>query len=62
MMLLTKDFRETVRERAQRDPKFRRALLEEAMNSMMAGDVETRRSLMRNYINVDKQMTRYTSA
>ena len=50
-MVLTKDFRDTVRERAQRDPKFRRALLEEAVNSMMSGDVETGRSLMRNYIN-----------
>lgn len=50
-MALTKDFRETVRERAQRDSKFRRALLEEAINSLMAGDVETGRSLMRNYIN-----------
>ena len=50
-MTLTKDFRDTVRERAQRDPEFRRALLEEAVNSMIAGDVEPGRSLMRNYIN-----------
>ena len=50
-MTLTKDFRDTVRDRAQHDAKFRRALLEEAVNSMMSGDVETGRSLMRNYIN-----------
>ena len=50
-MTLTKDFRDTVRDRAQRDPEFRRALLEEAVNSMIAGDVETGRSLMRNYFN-----------
>jgi len=50
-MVLTKDFRDTVRDRAQHDAKFRRALLEEAVNSMMSGDVETGRSLMRNYIN-----------
>jgi hypothetical protein len=50
-MTLTKDFRDTVRDRAQRDAKFRRTLLEEAVNSMMSGDVETGRSLMRNYIN-----------
>jgi DNA-binding phage protein len=50
-MTLTKDFRDTIRERAQRDPEFRRALLEEAITAMIAGDMETGRSLMRNYIN-----------
>jgi DNA-binding phage protein len=50
-MALTKDFRDTVRGRAQRDPEFRRALLEEAITAMIAGDMETGRSVMRNYIN-----------
>jgi DNA-binding phage protein len=50
-MALTKDFRDTIRDRAQRDPKFRRALLEEAVAAMIADDMETGRSLMRNYIN-----------
>ena len=47
--LLTRDFRETVRKRAKYDLEFRRALLEEAVNSMMSGDVETGRSVIRNY-------------
>jgi hypothetical protein len=50
-MALTKDFRETIRERAQRQPAFRRALLREAVEQMLAGDIETGKSLIRNYIN-----------
>jgi len=50
-MALTKDFRETVRERVQRDPAFRRALLQEAVEQMLSGDVATGKALLRNYIN-----------
>jgi DNA-binding phage protein len=50
-MALTKDFRETIRERAQREPAFRRALLQEAIEQMIAGDVDTAKSMIRNYIN-----------
>jgi hypothetical protein len=48
---LTKDFRESIRDRAQRDPYFRRALLSEAVEALLSGDVETGQGLMRNYIN-----------
>jgi hypothetical protein len=50
-MALTKDFRETIRARAQRDIKFRRALLQEAIEQMLAGDIETGKAMIRNYIN-----------
>jgi len=50
-MPLTKDFRQTVRERVQRDPAFRRALLQEAIEQMLSGDVATGKALVRNYIN-----------
>ena len=50
-MALTKDFRETIRSRAQREPAFRRALLQEAVELLLAGDVETGQGLVRNYIN-----------
>jgi hypothetical protein len=50
-MALTKDFRETIRDRAQRDAGFRRALLQEAVELLLSGDVETGQSLVRNYIN-----------
>ncbi|MBV9265055.1 MAG: type II toxin-antitoxin system RelE/ParE family toxin [Acidobacteriaceae bacterium] len=48
---LTKDFRETVRERAQRDASFRRALLSEAVELLLSGEVERGQSIMRQYIN-----------
>jgi hypothetical protein len=50
-MALTKDFRDTVRDRARRDPAFRRALLREAVELLLTGDVETGQSLVRKYIN-----------
>ena len=50
-MALTRNFREAVLNRAQRDPAFRRALLKEAIELLLAGDVETGQSLIRNYIN-----------
>ena len=50
-MALTKDFRETVRERAQREPAFRRALLQEALQEIYCGDETVGFSLLRDYIN-----------
>lgn len=50
-MPLTRDFRLTVQARAQRDPTFRVALLREAVDSFLAGDVETGKSVLRDYIN-----------
>jgi DNA-binding phage protein len=50
-MALTKDFKETVRARAQRDPDFRAALLIEAAEQLLAGDLETGKAVLRDYIN-----------
>lgn len=50
-MPLTRDFKETVREQARKDPAFRKALLREAIECLLAGDVETGKSVLRNYIN-----------
>jgi hypothetical protein len=50
-MPLTRDFRETVQARARRDAGFRRALLQEALDCMLAGDVETGKIVLRDYIN-----------
>src|SRR4051812_11791714 len=50
-MALTKDFKETVRERLQREPKGRAALLQEAIECLMAGDVDTGKAVLRDYIN-----------
>lgn len=50
-MALTKDFRETIRDRAQREPAFRKPLLREAIGLMLSGDEKTGRASLRNYIN-----------
>jgi hypothetical protein len=50
-MALTRDFRETVQARAKRDAAFRKALLKQAIDCMLAGDVETGKSVLRDYIN-----------
>lgn len=49
-MPLTKNFNETIKARLQKSPGFRRALLREAISSMIAGDLETGKSLLRKYI------------
>ena len=50
-MALTKDFRETVKERADRDPEFRKGLLTEAMEAVVRGELDTAKILLRDYIN-----------
>lgn len=50
-MALTKDFNETIKSRLQQSEEFRRALLREAVGCMVAGDVETGKSVLRKYIN-----------
>ena len=50
-MALTRDFRETVAARAQRDPKFRQALFTEAINAYLAGDTQTGKAVLRNLVN-----------
>jgi hypothetical protein len=51
MMALTKSFNETVRTKLQQSEGFRRALLREAVGCMIAGDLETGKSVLRKYIN-----------
>lgn len=66
-MALTKDFKETVRARVLRDPAFRRELLREGVESFLAGDMETGKSLLRDYVNATlgfnelAEMTRHSS-
>ncbi len=50
-MALTRDFKETVRARAVRDPKFRRELLREGVTSLLDGDLATAKIILRDYIN-----------
>jgi DNA-binding phage protein len=50
-MVLTRDFKELVKERVERDPKFRTALLKEAVETMLSGDMATGKAVLRDYIN-----------
>ena len=50
-MPLTHDFKETVRARAERDPDFRRALMREAVESIINGDLSTGKAVLRDYVN-----------
>lgn len=49
-MALTRDFKETVMEQCK-DPQFRVALLLEAIETYLEGDVEVGSSLLRDYLN-----------
>ena len=50
-MPLTRDFKETIQARARRDAAFRENLLKEAIDSLLSGDVETGKTVLRDYIN-----------
>ena len=50
-MPLTRSFRETVLERAESDSAFRDGLLREAIECLLAGDIETGKIVLRDYIN-----------
>ena len=50
-MPLTRDFKETIQARVERDLAFREALFEEGVECLLAGDLETGKSMLRDYIN-----------
>lgn len=50
-MPLTRDFKQTVQARVRRNPAFRKALLREGVESFLSGDLETGKSVLRDYIN-----------
>ncbi len=50
-MPLARDFKETVKARAEKDSAFREALLSEALACFLAGDTATRNAMLRDYIN-----------
>jgi DNA-binding phage protein len=50
-MPLTRNFRDTVRARAEREPAFRKALFQEAMQALLQGETDDGRAALRAYIN-----------
>ena len=50
-MPLTREFKETVQIRAERDPEFREELLKEGVECLLAGDLDAGKIILRDYIN-----------
>ena len=49
-MSLTREFRETIRARIERDPAFREELLKEGVECLLSGAVDTGMAVLRDYI------------
>lgn len=50
-MPLTRDLRETLKNRVERDPEFRNGLLAEALEDVVRGELSVAKILLRDYIN-----------
>ena len=50
-MALTRDFKETIMERAAHDEQYRKGLLAEAVNEMLEGNLDVGKAMLRDYIN-----------
>ena len=55
-MPLSREFKEVVVARAKKDPEFRRELIVEAINMILAGDITPGRLMLRDYINATGAM------
>lgn len=50
-MAITREFRETIQARAKKDVRYRTAMLTEAINELLAGDLPTGKAMLRDYVN-----------
>ena len=50
-MPITRDFKRTIQARIESDPAFRGELLREGVECLLSGDLETGKSILRDYIN-----------
>ncbi|NKB69673.1 MAG: transcriptional regulator [Candidatus Latescibacteria bacterium] len=50
-MALTRDYKETIKERAEREPEFAALLMNEAASSFLAGEPQTARLILRELVN-----------
>ena len=56
-MPLTRNFKDTVMARAKADKEFREELIVEATNALLEGDIDTGKSLIRDYLNATEAFT-----
>lgn len=54
----TRDFKDTVKARAARDPAFRRGLFEEAITALLDGNTETGMLLLRDAVDTTDEAAR----
>lgn len=50
-MPLTRDFKQTIQARVSRDAAFRASLFAEGVETLLAGDIDAAKSILRDYIN-----------
>ena len=50
-MPLTRNFKETIKNRIESDPAFREELLKEGIECFLVGDMDTGKAILRDYIN-----------
>lgn len=55
-MALTREFKETVMQRAKQDPDFRQELIVEATNAFLEGDLDIGKRLLRDYLNATEAL------
>jgi DNA-binding phage protein len=63
-MALTREFKETIVERVERDPSFARALLDEALGLFLNGEPDMARLILRDLVNATvgfEELARETS-
>ena len=56
-MALTRDFKDTIKARADRDPDFRKALVTEAIDCLLDDDFDTAKAILRDTINAPSAPT-----
>ena len=50
-MALTRNFKETIQQRVERDPAFREELLKEGIQCLLSGELDAGKAVLRDYIN-----------
>lgn len=50
-MVLTRSFKDHIKAKIKSDPEFRQALFQEAVQTLISGDVDTARAVLRDFIN-----------
>lgn len=61
-MPVSREFRLTVKERAERDPEFRAELLQEALEALLQGELDLFKLLTRDYINATEGLASVAEA